>query len=284
MADSSSQPDNPIAFVTTCKGRRHHLERTLPPIVAEAPGEIVVVDFDCPQKSADWAEANFPGVKAVRVTGRPEFHLAQARNIGAHATAAPWICFVDADSVISPGFVGWMRRNLREGHFYTQDPAGKSLEALSEGVVVCHRRAFAFVEGYDETIRGWGAEDTDFYDRLALCNVANVYFPSGLVSSLPHGEDERMRFYAVKNRQAQQMLNRTYRIAKHQVMHIMGIKTELAADMRQKLYDQIEAAFAGWITDPSRPLPSVKISVAAHDSLREPHKIFKQCTFTLSLQ
>ncbi len=273
-----------IAFVTTCKGRLHHLQQTLPLIAAQAPDEIAVVDYDCPQGSADWVEANFPAVKAVRVPGRPKFNAAEARNTGARATSAAWLCFIDADNAIAPGFVDWLRANLREGFFYMQDPAGKPLHALSEGIVVCNRTAFGLVEGYDEIIQGWGAEDTDFHDRLSLCGALKTHFPADLVSSIAHGEADRVRFYDTKNRETQLMRNRVYRIAKHQLMQALGVRTELAIDIRRQIHAEISNAFEAWMDDPTAPLPSVTISVTVEDPLTRPFKIMKTSTFTLALQ
>jgi len=70
-----------FAFVTTCKGRLHHLQQTLPLIAAQAPDEIVVVDYGCPQNSGDWVEAHFPGVKVVRTTDDPGFCLPRALDL-----------------------------------------------------------------------------------------------------------------------------------------------------------------------------------------------------------
>src|SRR5574343_1128333 len=122
MIDARTAPETmpmtAFAFVTTCKGRLHHLQQTLPLIVAEAPDEIVVVDYGCPQGSGDWVEANYPQVKVVRVTDDDGFRLARARNLGAAACSAPWICFIDADIRVGSGFVAWMRANARQRHYY----------------------------------------------------------------------------------------------------------------------------------------------------------------------
>lgn len=284
MPESSSPAGRQIAFVTVCKGRLHHLQAALPPIVAQAPDEIAVVDYDCPERAGDWVEANFPNVRAVRAGEGQEFNLARGRNIGARATSAPWLCFLDADTIVSPGFVEWLRRNLRERHFYQQSPLGKPLAALSEGLVICHRNAFDTLNGYDEVFQGWGGEDSDFYDRLMLCNVIRDYFPSQLVSAIAHGEEERTRFYPIKRREAYQMRNRAYRIAKHQVMHVLGVRTELAMDVRRQIFAQIAKAFAEWMEDPAKPAPSVTISMSANDPLSEPYQLRKQCSFTITLQ
>ena len=77
-----------IAFVTTCKGRLHHIRQTLPRFLAEKPDEVIVVDYGCPDMAGDWVEENHPAAKVVRVTDDPEFCAARARNMGGRAARA----------------------------------------------------------------------------------------------------------------------------------------------------------------------------------------------------
>ena len=66
-----------IAFVTTCKGRLHHVRETLPLIAQQAPDEIIVVDYGCPDRVGDWVTANVPQARVVRVDDDPGFSLAR---------------------------------------------------------------------------------------------------------------------------------------------------------------------------------------------------------------
>lgn len=109
-----------VAFVTTCKGRLHHIKQTLPLIIAQHPDEIVVVDYGCPDRVGDWVKAHFPDVKVVRVEGDTGFCLAKARNVGAMNTRATWLCFIDADVEIAPRWIEWLRQNLEDGFFISE--------------------------------------------------------------------------------------------------------------------------------------------------------------------
>ena len=71
-----------IAFVTTCKGRMRHIQRTLPSLVEQSPDEIVVVDYGCPDGVGDWVADNYPDIAVVRVNDDPGFCVARARNRG----------------------------------------------------------------------------------------------------------------------------------------------------------------------------------------------------------
>src|SRR5690554_1761579 len=161
-----------IAFVTTCKNRLDYLQRTLPQWMAEEPDEIIVVDYGCPQGAGDWVEANWPRVKVVRVDDDPGFCVARARNQGAAVAQAEWICFIDADVKVRPGWLEWMRANLREDGFYRAAPVDGVRTQETWGTVIVPRDAWRSVEGFDECFVGWGGEDADLYDRLVLAGYA----------------------------------------------------------------------------------------------------------------
>jgi hypothetical protein len=38
-----------LSIVTTCKGRLHHLRRSLPGFLAQPDTQVIVVDYDCPE-------------------------------------------------------------------------------------------------------------------------------------------------------------------------------------------------------------------------------------------
>ncbi len=111
-----------IAFVTTCKGRLHHLKQTLPLLLAAGPDQIVVVDYACPDGTADWVKENYPQIDVVRVTDDPGWCLPRARNQGASQVDSGWICFIDADIKIDPSWVVWMQSSLEAGYFYRAAP------------------------------------------------------------------------------------------------------------------------------------------------------------------
>jgi glycosyltransferase involved in cell wall biosynthesis len=270
-----------VGFVTTCKGRLHHLQRTLPLIAAQSPREIVVVDYGCPQRVGDWVEANFPSVTVVRVGDDPGFCLSRARNIGARRISSPWICFTDADALIAPGWVDWMRENLTPGFFYRRARAGEAIDAETFGTVVCARRDFDVVQGYDEMYRGWGGEDEDLYDRLNLSGTKEDSYPAHFVSAIPHGDAERVQFQSAKDKSVNHMVSIFYRAAKMQLMTFTNVKTELPLATRQHLDRAVREAFGKWGNNPARPLPEITIDVSCSAWLPPPYKLLKKCRLTL---
>ena len=106
-----------LSIVTCCKGRLRHLKQALPTLVAQAESEVIVVDYDCPDKTREWVAAQFPGVHVVTVTDAPHFNLSRARNIGAAHARAPWLVICDADDVLAPSFSSELLRLTASGTY-----------------------------------------------------------------------------------------------------------------------------------------------------------------------
>ncbi|MES3001285.1 MAG: galactosyltransferase-related protein [Pseudomonadota bacterium] len=256
-------PTDTICFVTTCRGRLAHLKQTLPLLVKQPGASVVVVDYDCPEKAGDWVEEAYPQVQVVRSGPAGYFELARARNLGAQAakaTQAPWLCFVDADAVLAPGFVEAIAPSLRPGHFYIAADSSGSIS----GMCFCTSADFASVGGYDVVLQGWGMEDKDLYRRLELAGVRLQRFPVDGVRMIPHGDDMRVRHYDLKRLQLSSSLNFVYCRAKWDLMSL-GRQMEDEA-RRRELYELIgnglKSAAEGGVPFRLRIPTSTKASVS----------------------
>lgn len=235
-----------IAIVTTCKGRLHHLRETLPRFVALGVSEIIVVDYGCPDGSGDWAEARFPGVKVVRASDDPGFCLGRARNLGAAEASADWLAFLDADTLVAEGWHAWMQAHLSPGHFYRRGLMREVRDAETHGVVVASRDDFLRVEGYDELYRGWGGEDEDLYQRLAVAGVAEREFDSGLIRAISHGDEDRAGWEGLRSRRDMIDLCACYRMAKVNTLQLLHRTGELPLDLRRQLLANTRQSLEPW--------------------------------------
>ncbi len=240
-----------LCFITTCRGRRQHLEQSLPLLVAQPGATCVVVDYDCPDGTGDWVEAHYPQVKVVRSGPRPRFEIARARNLGAGAAASPWLCFVDADALLTPDFSQIVLALLERGNYYRAMPEARD----TSGTCIVHRDDFDVVEGYDAVLQGWGMEDKDFYFRLRQSGVAMKSFPGSLVSMIPHGGAMRTAHYDNKSTYMNSTLNLVYCRAKWDLMRLQGKKLDEAA--RTALYRNI----SGLVGDAQKRETSVQLRI-----------------------
>jgi len=152
-----------IKFVTTCKGRLTHIQETLPLLWEQAKQDIVMVDYSCPQKSGQWVEKNYPQVHVVRVN-KDGFNVSDARNQGARDLTCDFICFIDADVKVYPGFLEWLNGNLNPYCFYTIAKTNGPNELW--GTIIVPTQAYKLIRGYDELFSGWGARMMIFITAL----------------------------------------------------------------------------------------------------------------------
>jgi glycosyltransferase involved in cell wall biosynthesis len=236
-----------LSCIITCKGRLAHLKESLPKVCAAGFDEVIVVDFDCPQSTADWCRANYPKVKAIKVSHQPKFNPSKARNIGARNALSHWLCFLDADVLINNHFTFSFRSKIRNGNFY---PLATFLRHNSEdlhglgGTVVCEYSAFSSVGGYDEVMADYGWEDTDFYQRLVRSGYRARLAPPGTIERvIQHGERAAFRTLSA---QSSFLQNGFYYAAKLKLMDLFSFNAELPMSIREHLFAQITAGAQKW--------------------------------------
>lgn len=205
-----------LQVVTTCKGRLDHLKQTLPMWLVEPGVEVIVVDYDCPQGTAQWVRDHHPEVTVVHATGLPKFNLAHARNLGAAYAKEGWLCFWDADWTCEPGWAEAIRHSLKNRHYLLADP----IDWSQFGSVVVHSYDFRQATGYDVLFRAWGSEDSDFYLRLRYCGIRPASFPARYFGSLKHDDTKRTEHYDVKDRNVSRSFYDAYIGRKRKFMDI----------------------------------------------------------------
>jgi glycosyltransferase involved in cell wall biosynthesis len=203
------------SIIVTCKGRLHHLRRTLPCMLAQDCAiafEVVVVDFGCPRGTFDRCAAldvrNLVVMKVLDDTA--DFHLSRARNCGASVARGPILAFVDADVFLDSAWLKSVTQAIRDGHAGLCTVAGGFQRDWGRwGTCAVAAEIFHAVRGYDKAVRGWGGEDIDLYSR-AQARAARVRYAGFLVTPIGHGDEERVRFQARRTIESSNLSNMTY--------------------------------------------------------------------------
>jgi len=273
-----------LTWITTCKGRLEHLKQTLPRVVDQPDLAWVVVDFSCPDGTADWVRTHHPQVTIVEAAGEPGFSAPRARNLGAAAARTEWLGFFDADVLLAADFSAALLPLLRPGCFFRPTP----VTPPTWGSVICHAHDFAAVGGYDEAMVGWGGEDDDLYARLLLGGLKAQGFPASFVGAIEHDDAARVRFYEVKNRAVQHRINMLYLHAKLDLMRLLG--QPLGLDARRMLFDQtrrsVTAALDAGMTRATLEvtLPELLIKPPPIDGIVEHWQLGRKLSYGIDIQ
>ena len=245
MRERSATPGNmpesaaKLSIITTCKGRLNHLQQTLPAMACQPDVEVVVVDYDCPEGTADWVKRHYPSVNTVKVENRPAFNICHGRNLGAAAASGGWLCFMDADVRPDPGFSGHVAQRLEAGRFYTVSPFVPDMY----GTCIIPREAFHRVGGYDEVMEPWSYDDKDMYVRLKEMGLVQDHYPAALLTAIKHDDAARMQFTDGDDRWDTMRRNAFYHHAKLLLTRALG--APLDEDTRRRLYAEIKRVIAG---------------------------------------
>jgi glycosyltransferase involved in cell wall biosynthesis len=108
-----------LSVIVPARNAEHLIEECLRSIVASQVREVIVVDGDSTDRTAEIARRH--GARVLSDGGRG---LPAARLIGARAAQAPWLAMIDADVVLREGDLGRLLAEAREGG-YTALQAGQ---------------------------------------------------------------------------------------------------------------------------------------------------------------
>jgi hypothetical protein len=169
----------------------------------------------------------------VRCPGQTVFNLSAARNAGAGVADAPWLCFIDADILVEPSFSASVLPLLRPGCYYRAETTAEGLL----GTLICARADFERAGGCDESFQNWGEEDNDLCDALEFGGTRLQTFSAALLRHLPHGDEARTQFYAIRNLSVSMAVNRVYRLFKWDLARLTGNVPD--QQMRRQIYQVV---------------------------------------------
>jgi hypothetical protein len=170
-----------ISFCTTCKGRLHHLKRTLPQNLRDNPqAEFVVLDYSSEDGLKEWILSDPVTVEAMR-DGRliyarhpdaPHFRMAHAKNMAHRLATGDIVCNLDADNFTGRDFDRYLASRMgdkpQETIVYPHYGFLKNLPIERAGFcgrIAMSRDNFLEIGGYDEQFSHWGGDDHNIIAR-----------------------------------------------------------------------------------------------------------------------
>lgn len=209
-------------------GRLDHLKQTLPLRIRDGV-ENIVVDWSCPQNTADWVMANYPSVKVIRVDNQKFYHRTKPRNIALSHATGDFVCNADADLICNDQLFDLVIPKLDKKYMYVRIPTLCKMEApaVPNGMVydkacwtnnksgdteyeVVSLYGFMIypkdmvlsltIPGYNELFVYHAGEDGELRYRLLYeTDIKEAIVPPECVDSIQHSDYERTQFLSTSD-------------------------------------------------------------------------------------
>jgi hypothetical protein len=166
-----------ISFCSQCKGRKHHLKKTLHHnlscIEEYDECDFVLLDFDSPDGLEEWVKTNFKDylesgkLKYHKVENQPHYFQSAVKNLSHHLSTGKNVINIDADNFMSISYVLIAIKEFKKypnSTIVTETPNKKDYDLF--GRIGMSRKIFDLVKGYDECFEHWGGEDHDILRRI----------------------------------------------------------------------------------------------------------------------
>jgi len=161
-----------ISVISAVKNRNALLNEALPTWIHNPHvDEVIIVDWDSDEPVKEIVDRHQNGkIILASVCNQPLWILSWALNLAARISSFSRILKLDCEVKLLEGF--FSECSLVDGSFYTGSIhlARDENERYLFGQAFFFREDFFQVNGYDERIKTYGWEDSDFYQRLTFGN------------------------------------------------------------------------------------------------------------------
>lgn len=184
-----------VSAIVCCMNRNQNLLKALDSwISTNYLKEIIVLDYgsSSPLISQIPQSLLSSGIIKLYRQEANNWHLTKAYNIAAQLASNPILVKLDSDYYLDKDFFKMnILRNNRE--FITGN--GTSQQCLW-GFLMCMKKHFISVNGYNERIIGWGHDDVDLNNRLIKqLKLKNRVLNTKFIRHLPHSQNKNINVH-----------------------------------------------------------------------------------------
>lgn len=219
LSDLTRDNCKKISLTTSCMNRNSFLIESLKTWIHFPFREIIIVDWNSKVPVMESLKENLGEeflnslqvpIKIKRVENEPYYDHSRVRNLKVDLCESDWILCIDSDIKLNYKFANFFQ--LRELDRFYCNISRKSDRGLY-GTSIFSKVLYNTVGKFDETLKYWGNEDGDFYDRALLKNFKVKDIRSFTMAHQEHSDD--LRSYNTPHESIWKSLSENnYRIAK----------------------------------------------------------------------
>ena len=182
-----------ICLYTYVMNRTNNIVNNIGSWLKQKIDQLIIIDWSSDEEFYDFInQLNDNRILYVRVNGEKYFIRTYAQNLAAKLCAYDKICKIDSDIILYDNF--FEQHPINHGMFYVGEwrNARNENEKSTHGNIYLYLKDCLYVNGYNEFIKTYGWDDSDFTIRLMMLGLEKKIFNLNAFYHVPHSKTTRI--------------------------------------------------------------------------------------------
>ena len=263
-----------VSFCTVCMNRLPHLRRTLVKNIEQNKAlgnvEFVLLDYNSGDGLENWVESNLmeyiqQGILKYYKTYEPiAFKLSHSKNMSLRLAKGNILCMVDADNFAGDGYAEWVASvyEAKGTNTIITTLRREDIPYRDQGGKLCFSRELLHsINGFDESLVGYGVEDVDLVRRAEQAGGKRYFLDhERFLYFIGHSMEERLKHHAISHLLKDIYLLNSKGVKERMVLLLLfkdNTFTEVTFNFDHVKKDHLILSYKGWVIKENADLTGV---------------------------